>query len=220
MSASMIGTQRRIRLGVLKPVDEEMSGPVVVDLVEVYGRPLVEIGDGGPTFLIRLTPAEAEELVAALVKGVRDRHTLTSLVVCLDCGHGFDPDSSPDIDRCWRCAERVDAEAVEHRDRGPGADGRRGALREIALAEPVSAHIVDRSDGAVLHAGDGAAHGHRARGHQENGDARCHRDQDDGGDDEGPDAHGLRLRGRRIGVGRRHDRHGRPERDEWSLSLL
>lgn len=31
---------------------------------------------------------------------------------CLDCGHHFDPDSSPELDRCWSCAERADTEAV------------------------------------------------------------------------------------------------------------
>ena len=32
-------------------------------------------------------------------------------IECLDCGHNFDPDTSPDEDRCWMCAERADAEA-------------------------------------------------------------------------------------------------------------
>lgn len=25
---------------------------------------------------------------------------------CVDCGHPFYPDSSPDLERCWECAER------------------------------------------------------------------------------------------------------------------
>jgi hypothetical protein len=24
---------------------------------------------------------------------------------CTDCGHSFDPDTSPDLDRCWLCSE-------------------------------------------------------------------------------------------------------------------
>ncbi len=34
-----------------------------------------------------------------------------ALIVCIDCGHDFHPDSSPHLDRCWQCAERADAEA-------------------------------------------------------------------------------------------------------------
>ncbi len=30
--------------------------------------------------------------------------------ICVDCGQGFHPDSSPHIDRCWACAERDDEE--------------------------------------------------------------------------------------------------------------
>jgi hypothetical protein len=33
---------------------------------------------------------------------------------CLTCGHDFHIDSSPDLELCWECAERADAEA------GPG----------------------------------------------------------------------------------------------------
>lgn len=33
------------------------------------------------------------------------------LIVCIECGFDFDPDSSPHLDRCWACAEEFDAEA-------------------------------------------------------------------------------------------------------------
>lgn len=39
--------------------------------------------------------------------GLRD-----DLPECTDCGHLFYPDSSPDLDRCWKCAERRDEESV------------------------------------------------------------------------------------------------------------
>ncbi|HEY1971492.1 MAG TPA: hypothetical protein VGH89_26295 [Pseudonocardia sp.] len=29
-----------------------------------------------------------------------------AVVYCVDCNHRFHPDSSPDLDRCWQCAER------------------------------------------------------------------------------------------------------------------
>lgn len=35
---------------------------------------------------------------------------LIPIVVCVDCGSGFHPDSSPHFERCWECAERFDIE--------------------------------------------------------------------------------------------------------------
>lgn len=32
----------------------------------------------------------------------------TSEPECTDCGHQFDPDTSPDLDRCWMCSEHAD----------------------------------------------------------------------------------------------------------------
>lgn len=35
--------------------------------------------------------------------------------VCVDCGHEFAFDSSPDIDRCWSCSAEADRLAAEGR---------------------------------------------------------------------------------------------------------
>jgi hypothetical protein len=37
------------------------------------------------------------------------------VVVCVDCGAEVHPDSTPDLDRCWQCAEQAAAEAGEDR---------------------------------------------------------------------------------------------------------
>jgi hypothetical protein len=71
-----------------------------------------------------LTAAQARELAAALlaVADAIDGSSQSALTinkwgrgvpaaVCVDCGHGFHPDSSPHMDRCWACAERDDEQS-------------------------------------------------------------------------------------------------------------
>lgn len=39
-------------------------------------------------------------------------YTLRPRVECIGCGCSFEPDSSPHLDRCWQCAERVDQDTT------------------------------------------------------------------------------------------------------------
>lgn len=71
-----------------------------------------------------LNSAGVRELAAALMADgeVADGHgpyllkingyrRIVQPLACVDCGHGFSPESSPHIDRCWACAERDDEES-------------------------------------------------------------------------------------------------------------
>lgn len=96
---------------------------------DMDGAPAVEFGDGQHRLVYRFTLTEAEQLHESLgraIEGARaaERHTRGSelacneintlppsdrtTLVCLDCGDEVFAWSTPDLDRCWRCAELVD----------------------------------------------------------------------------------------------------------------
>ncbi|HTK61858.1 MAG TPA: hypothetical protein VL595_05760 [Pseudonocardia sp.] len=72
-----------------------LSGPsndLTLDLASVAELPAVPAQRGSGSAVVAL-----DELASGVAR-----------VECRDCPTTFHPDSSPHLDRCWRCAERVD----------------------------------------------------------------------------------------------------------------
>ncbi len=83
--------------------------PTILVVSTVLTPPMVAIASMGLD--------EADQLVrnlqATIAMGRATATTASAHIKdCVDCGHEFELHYSPDLDRCWECAERVDAEAV------------------------------------------------------------------------------------------------------------
>jgi hypothetical protein len=107
------------------------STAVVTLTNDCEGRPAVEFGDGQHTLTYRFNLDEAEQIHDALGRAIDAaraaeahstgpelaRNEITTVaegdptLVCVDCGDEVFVWSTPDINRCWRCDERADAEA-------------------------------------------------------------------------------------------------------------
>ena len=110
-----VGRDHRVHVGGLTLVGRldrldvgGQVGTVEVSLTRVTGGRHVELLSDP------LTVAGVEALARMLLGLAAQAHSQRpeQAVECADCSHLFDRDSSPHDDRCWSCAERVDAEAA------------------------------------------------------------------------------------------------------------
>jgi hypothetical protein len=99
--------------------------------VDFDGNPAVQFTDGGHSLMYRFNMSETARIHDALGRALtaaqsaegrshapeshaREINRATEddpTLVCLDCGDEVFVWSTPDVDRCWRCDERADAEA-------------------------------------------------------------------------------------------------------------
>lgn len=104
--------------------DEFILEAALSKVLDQPGRVKVIVSNAQAAVGRYLNSTAARELAAALLTGreviagsgpyVLDDNYYRWVVqpsACIDCGHGFRPDSSPHVDRCWACAERDDEES-------------------------------------------------------------------------------------------------------------
>jgi hypothetical protein len=99
--------------------------------VDFDGEPAVQFTDGGHSLIYRFTMSETARIHDALGRALAEAQAAEShsrgpelarneinrvtegdpTLVCVDCGDEVFVWSTPDVDRCWRCDEKADAEA-------------------------------------------------------------------------------------------------------------